>query len=134
MFTEKHTEQSFRLFQQLPAGAPFTHLRKLATGDIALDTANEENDTLNIGAYAIQWTTEQVPTIAGPRTEPLFLVYETVVSPGTYWEPEDADLSEFTQTRTFDDALREIILRELFHHIGNIQESDGLTAACSEGV
>lgn len=134
MFTQTHIDQSFRLFQQLPTGAPFTHLRKLATGDIALDSANGENDTLNIGAYAIQWTTEQVPTVAGPRAAPLFLVYETVVSPGTYWEPEDADLSEFTQTRTFDDALREIILREVFHHIGNIQESDGLAAAYSEEV
>ena len=134
MFTRTHIDQSFRLLQQLPAGAPFTHLRKLATNDIVLDTASEENDTLNIGAYAIQWTTEQVPTIAGSRPEPLFLVYETVVSPGTYWEPEDADLSEFTQTRTFADALHEIVLRELFHYIGNIQESDGLAAAYSEGV
>lgn len=134
MFTEKHIEQCFALFRQLPQCAPFTHLRGLTTGDIALDSVNEENDTLTIGAYSIQWTTEQVPTIAGSRTEPLFLVFETVVSPGNYWEPEDADLSEFTQTRTFDDALREIVLRELFHYIGNIQESDGLAAAYSEEV
>lgn len=132
MFTEKHIDESFALFQQLPHGAPFTSLRKLATGDIALDSANEENDTLNIGAYAIQWATEQVRTIAGSRPAPLFLVYETVVSPGTYWEPEDADLSKFTQTRTFADALREIILREVFHYVSNIQESDALAAALAE--
>jgi len=73
-----------------------------------------------------------LPTIVGKRVRSVFLVCETVASGGGYWEPEDADLAEFTRVYSFADALREIVLREVFHHVGNIQEADGLSAVFSE--
>ena len=129
----RRIEDALSLFRQLPQGAPmFTYLRGLTAGDITLDTAEMPLDTLNIGGYVIQETVELVKTIAGSRAEPLFLVMESRASGGGYWEPEDVDLAEFTRTRSFADALREIVLREVFHHIGNIQEADGLYASLTE--
>ena len=129
----RRIEDALSLFRQLPLGAPmFNYLRGLDRGDITLDTAEMPLDTLNIGAYAIQQTYEVLPTIAGSRTELLFLVMESRASGGGYWEPEDVDLAEFTRTRSFADALREIVLREVFRHIGNIQEADGLYASITE--
>jgi hypothetical protein len=120
------------LFRQLPDGAPFRYLKGLTASDIFLDSNEPDNDTLNIGFYAIQKTTEEVPCIAGTRTAPLFLVFETVTTPGSYWEPPDADIAEFTQRSAFYDALREIVLRELDNYVRNIQESDALASASSE--
>jgi hypothetical protein len=119
------------LFRQLD-GRPFSYLKGLTEGDFSVDSNETENDTLNIGAYAIQQSTEQVPTVAGPRPTPVFIVYETVTSPGSYWEPEDADISEFTQVRSFSDAVTEIVMREVYHHVSNIQQSDALATAYSE--
>jgi hypothetical protein len=132
MMTPDRVSDALRLFAQLPQSAPFGYLRVLAAGDLAIDTAEITDDTLNIGAYSIQETLEDVPTIAGERVRSVFLVCETVASGGGYWEPEDADLAEFTRVYSFADALREIVLREVFHHVGNIQEADGLSAAFSE--
>lgn len=132
MFTQKHIEESFALFQQLPSGVPFTALRKLATGDIVLDSAITAHDTLNIGDYAVQQVTDHVPTAAGPRPVSAFILYETVMSAGTRWDPPDADLAEFARVRSFADALREIVLREVALHVSNIQHSDALAAACAE--
>lgn len=123
---------ALRLFAQLPQSAPFGYLRGLTADDVAIDTAEITDDTLNVGAYSIQETLEDVPTIVGKRVRSVFLVCETVASGGGYWEPEDADLSEFTRVYSFADALREIVLREVFHHIGNILEADGLSAVFSE--
>jgi hypothetical protein len=120
------------LFRQLPDGAPFRYLKGLSESDIFLDSNESENDTLNIGYYAIQKTTEEVPCVGKTRTAPLFLVYETIVRPGSYWEPDDADLTEFTQRSAFYDALREIVLREVDNYVRNIQESDALASTYSE--
>ena len=54
------------------------------------------------------------------------------MSAGTQWDPPDADLAEFARVRSFADALREIVLREVSHHVTNIQHSDALAAACAE--
>lgn len=119
-------------FRQLPDTAPFRYLKGLSESDIFLDSNESENDTLNIGAYAIQKTTEEVPCVGKTRTAPLFLVFETVMTPGSHWEPDDADLTEFTQRSAFYDALREIVLREVDNYVRNIQESDALASASSE--
>lgn len=132
MMTPNRVSDALRLFAQLPQSAPFDYLRGLTAGDVAIDTAEITDDTLNIGAYSIQETLEDVPTIVGKRVRSVFLVCETVASGGGYWEPEDADLAEFTRVYSFADALREIVLREVFHHVGNIQEADGLSAVFSE--
>jgi hypothetical protein len=120
------------LFRQLPDGAPFRYLKGLTASDIFLDSNESENDTLNIGYYAIMKTREEVPCIGGTRTAPLFTVFETVMIPGSHWEPDDADIMEFTQRSAFYDALREIVLREVDNYVRNIQESDALTSAYSE--
>jgi hypothetical protein len=52
--------------------------------------------------------------------------------PGSHWEPDDADIMEFTQRSAFYDALREIVLREVDNYVRNIQESDALASASSE--
>ena len=132
MFTQKHIEDALALFQQLPACAPFTALRELATGELALDSAITAHDTVNIGHYAVQQVLDHVPTVAGPRPVPAFILYETVMSGGTRWDPPDADLTEFARARSYADALREIILREVELHVSNIQHSDALAAACAE--
>lgn len=119
------------LFRQLD-GRPFAYLKGLTEKDFSVDSCEKENDTLNIGGYAIQETVEQVPTIAGPRPRPLFIVSATVVSSGSYWEPEDADLSEISQASSFSNALREIVLQEVFQFVGNIQEADALSASFSK--
>lgn len=129
MMTEKHIDECFRLFQQLPEGAPFTHLRSLATGDITLDTADLALDTVNIGAYAVQASTRIVPTLSGPQPVPVFIVYETIMSHGTRWDPPDADVSEFARAQSFAEALRVIVLREVELHVANIQHSDALAEA-----
>jgi len=120
------------LFRRLPSGSPFHYLKGLTERDVFFDSTESENDTLNIGAYAIQKTTQQVPCIAGTRVQPMFIVYETIVRLGGYWEPDDADLTEFTQRSAFYDALREIVLREVDNYVRNIQESDALAAVYSE--
>jgi hypothetical protein len=126
------TTDCLSLFRQLPDGAPFRYLKGLTASDIFLDSNESENDTLNIGYYAIQKTTEEVPCIGGTRTAPLFLVFETVMIPSSHWEPDDADIVEFTQRSAFYDALREIVLREVDNYVRNIQESDALASASSE--
>lgn len=126
------TKDCLSLFRQLPDGAPFRYLKGLTASDVFLDSNESENDTLNIGYYAIQKTTEEVPCIGKTRTAPLFLVFETVMTPGSHWEPDDADLTEFTQRGAFYDALREIVLREVDNYVRNIQESDALASASSE--
>ena len=129
MFTEKHIEACFALFRQLPEGEPFTHLRSLTADDIAIDTGCLALDTLNIGAYAVQQTSALRPTLAGPRPVPVFAVYETVMSSGTRWQPPDADLTEFMQVGSLAEALRAIVLREVEHHVANLQLADELAAA-----
>jgi hypothetical protein len=119
------------LFRQLD-GLPFSYLKGLTEGDFSVDSNETENDTLNIGGYAIQETVEEVRTIAGPRPRPLFIVFATVVSSGSYWQPADADLSEISQASSFANALRDIVLQEVFQFVGNIQEADALSASFSE--
>lgn len=131
MMTTNRVSDAMRLFAQLPQAAPFSYLRGLTAGDVSIDTTEITDDTLNVGAYCVQETLEDVPTIVGKRVRSVFLVCETVSSGGGYMEPEDADLAEFTRVYSFSDALREIVLREVFHHVGNIQEADGLSAALS---
>ena len=129
---QKHVNETLALLRQLPKCDMFRYLRGLTAADVTVDTAEIADDTLHCGGYAIQETIDLVKTIAGSRTQPLFLVLEPRVSGGGYWEPEDVDIAEFTRTSSFSDALREVILREVFHHIGNIQEADGLYASITE--
>lgn len=126
-----HIKECLSLFKQLD-GRPFSYLRGLTEGDFSIESSESENDTLNIGGYAVMQSTEQVPTIAGPRPTPVFIVFATVVTFGGYWEPDDADLSEVARASSFSDAVREIVLQEVFQYIDNIQESDALSASLSE--
>ena len=132
MMTPSRVSDALRLFAQLPQSAPFDYLRGLTAGDVVIDTSEITDDTLNVGAYSVQETLEDVPTIVGKRVRSVFLVCETVARGGGYWEPEDVDLAEFTRVNSFAEALREIVLREVFHHIGNIQESDASASAFAE--
>lgn len=126
-----HIKECLSLFKQLD-GRPFSYLRGLTEGDFSIESSESENDTLNIGGYAVMQSTEQVPTIAGPRSTPVFIVFATVVTPGGYWEPDDADLSEVARASSFSNAVRDIVLQEVFQHVGNIQEADGLHAALTK--
>ena len=129
---QKHVNETLALLRQLPECDMFRYLRGLTAADVTVDTAEIADDALHCGAYAIQETIDLVKTISGSRTQPLFLVLEPRASGGGYWEPEDVDIVEFTRTSSFSDALREAILREAFHHIGNIQEANGLYASITE--
>lgn len=126
-----HIKECLSLFKQLD-GRPFSYLRGLTEGDFSIESSESENDTLNIGGYAVMQSTEQVPTIAGPRPTLVFIVFATVVTSGGYWEPDDADLTEISRASSFSDAVREIVLQEVFQYIDNIQESDALSASLSE--
>lgn len=44
----------------------------------------------------------------------------------------DPDLTEIARASSFDNAVRDIVLQEVFQYVGNIQEADGLYAALSE--
>lgn len=126
-----HIEECLSLFLQLD-GRPFAYLKRLTEGDFSIDSVETENDTLNIGGYAVMQSTEQVPTVVGPREKPVFIVYATVTTSGGYWEPDDADLSEIARASSFSNAVRDIVLQEVFQYVGNIQESDALSASLSE--
>lgn len=126
-----HIKECLSLFRQLD-GRPFAYLRGLTEGDFSIESSESENDTLNIGGYAVMQSTEQVPTIAGPRPTPVFIVFATVVASGGYWEPDDADLSEIARASSFSNAVRDIVLQEVFSHVGNIQDADGLHAALTK--
>jgi hypothetical protein len=126
-----HIKDCLSLFRQLD-GRPFAYLKGLTEDNFSVDSVENENDTLNIGGYAVMQSTEQVPTVAGSRETPVFIVFATVVTSGGYWEPDDADLSEIARASSFSNAVRDIVLQEVFQYVGNIQEADGLYAALSE--
>ena len=90
---------------------------------VAIDTSEQEHDTLNIGGYMVQSTVSEVAHVASatsPRFAPRFVVSETVHIPGSYWEPDDVDLAEFCDVPTLHDALVAIAERELRHWMDNL--------------
>lgn len=119
-FTQDDVQHVRRVFDFLASPV----FAALASPDcpIAIDTCEQESDTLNIGGYSIQSTVSEVPHVASatsPRFAPRFVVSETVHVSGSYWEPDDVDLVEFCDVPTLHDALVAIAERELRYWMDN---------------
>ena len=119
----------------LPKCATYAYVKGIGANpaEMFLDTCNNPNDTINIGAYSItqEVRDQEYKSIRGTITTPrlLYVVHETVVIPGSYWEPEDADIVEFGTEQCFHAALRAIITREADRYHENLIANIGFAVA-----
>jgi len=115
------------VFRALPAPCLFLKMAEVRISTSCCDEnhyttplgedAFRENDTIEInGAYTItrviRAETTETLVSAHHRETFKYVVYEPCLIPGSYWEPEEWDISEVGVFDSLADAVRAIFLRE----------------------
>jgi hypothetical protein len=91
--------------------------KPLRDAPIEVVTTEHENDTLNIGAYCMQATLEEIKTVAGPRWGKVFSVSTFEQIPATYDEPGDVVDSPVGDSDHLYGALNLIALHEMQQYL-----------------
>lgn len=81
--------------------------RNLTEEDITLDSVNTENDMLNIDCCSILKREADAQSIVPGRKKIEYAVFVPVCIPGSYWEPDDVDLSEVGSFDNLSEAFSE---------------------------
>jgi hypothetical protein len=77
-------------------------------------------------------TLEVVPSLTNDeRWVTKFVVSETVWTPATRWQPEEADYRDFASCVTLSDAVKAMLLRDYEYKIDNVL--DGISMAAAYG-
>ena len=80
--------------------------------------------------FTIQKTEVEVPTLSKPNTvRPQYVVSETVWTPATRWQPEEADYRDFATVDSLAEAVKAMLLRDYEYKIDNVLDSMAMAAA-----
>jgi len=82
--------------------------RNLREEDVTLDSMEAENDMLNIEMFSILMREVDAQSIVPGRKKIEYALFAPVCTPGSYWQPDDVDLTEAGAFAGLSEAFSEI--------------------------
>lgn len=95
------------------------------------ETIEVPNDAI-VCANGFTLQKEEVATVSLTGTavyKPVFTISETVWTPATLFQPEEADYRDFAKVSTLAEAVKAVLLRDYEYKINNVLDSMAIAAS-----
>lgn len=132
-FTQTEVDFVRRICARLD-GTATRPLQNLTSGEVYVDTTEQEGDTLVVADWYIRKYVGSAPSILGGRDTIEFAIGEPVLIPGSRDEPDDVDFVENTTVRSFRRAIDALIGCVASNHYADLIDTEDYAATITEEV
>lgn len=104
-FADAHLVSALCAALQAPAFGATGKWLKCDPNEVFVDSAEEENDTINAPGFSVQVVTEDEEWLGITRTKTTYYASVPVTIPGGFMEPDDVDLRVIGDAHSLADAV-----------------------------